>query len=308
MLISKIKACLTLIRPIGWAPFYFPFLLGLIDAGFLSLAKVYLALFIYGPLLAGGIYVLNFYSDIDVDRISKVAKDVEMPKQPFVSGEVSKKEGLILAFILLASGLFLSSLINASVLFVSLLCVFLGVIYSFPPRLKQIPFADIITNSSVGVFCYAAGWLVFRDISGISIYPILWLLFLISSTYLLTVIIDIDGDREAGLKTTAVFLGTNDSVKVSVCLYAISLLFFIIVLVKQINLAYALLAILMLKSPYTFGRLYKDPSLVYKVGKGATVKSIIGFFALLLIYSVIALIGIDDKIVLDEIAKKIWIR
>ncbi len=299
----KIGLYITLTRPMGWAPFYFPLLLGLIDSGFSTLIKVYLTLLIYGPLLTGGIYVLNFYSDIEADRTSKVTKDLEMSKQPFVTGEVSRREGLLLAITLIIFGLILSLLINIQVFIISLISVFLGIIYSFPPRLKQVPLADILVNSLVGGLCYMAGWSVFKDIYEISIYPILWLIFLISATYLLTVIIDIDADKQAGLRTTAVFLGSKRAVRVSFWLYIFSIILFIIVLKNQINLAYIILIPLLIKSPYTYYKLYKNPLQVYDVGRRATLKSVKGVLILLLIYSTFSLVGIDDKTILLELIR-----
>jgi len=300
---NKIASYLKLTRPIGWAPFYFALLFGLIDSGFSSLSNVYLALLIYGPLLAGGIYVLNFYSDIEVDKISKVTKDIEMSKQPFVTGKVSRKEGLILAAILIASGLFLSYLINIQFFIISIIFVFIGIIYSFPPRLKQIPFADVFANSFAGSLCYIAGWVIFKNFFEISVYPIFWIFFLIASTYLLTVIIDIDEDRQSGIKTTAVFLGVKKTVQFSFWLHLTSIILFIIILIKQLNLAYILLMPLMIKSPYAFYKLYKDNSRVYNVGKKSVLKSIVGIFILLFIYSFLSIIGLDDKILLEELMK-----
>lgn len=297
----KIGSYITLTRPLGWAPFYFPLLLGLIDSGFSSLTKVYLTLLIYGPLLAGGIYVLNFYSDIEADRASKVIKDIEMSKQPFVSGKVSRREGLILAAVLITLGLILSLFINIYVFIIGVISIFLGIIYSFPPRLKQVPLADIFVNSSVAGLCYMAGWSVFKDIFEISMYPILWLITLISATYLLTVIIDIDADNQAGLRTTAVFLGAKKAIQISFWLYMLSIILFIIVLKNQINLAYIILIPLLIKSPYTYYKLYRDPSQVYSVGKRATLKSVKGVLILLFIYSVFALVGIDDKAILAKL-------
>ena len=297
----KLISYLKLTRPIGWAPFYFALLFGLIDSGFSSLSDTYLALLIYGPLLAGGIYVLNFYSDIEVDKISKITKDIKMSEQPFVTGKVSRKEGLIFAVILMASGLFLSYAINVQLFIISIIFVFVGIIYSFPPRLKQIPLADVFANSFAGSLCYIAGWVIFKDFFEISVYPVLWIFFLIASTYLLTVIIDIDEDRQSGIKTTAVFLGMKKTVQLSFYLHIISVILFIIVLTKQLSLAYLFLIPLMIKSPYSFYKLCKDNSRVYSVGKKSVLKSIMGIFVLLFIYSFLSIIGLDDKILLEEL-------
>jgi len=304
----KLISYLKLIRPIGWAPFYFALLFGLIDSGFSSLGGVYLTLLIYGPLLAGGIYTLNFYSDIEVDKISKVTKDIEMSKQPFVTGKVSRKEGLILAAILIALGLFLSYLINIQLFIISIIFVFIGIIYSFPPRLKQIPFADVFANSFAGSLCYMAGWVIFKDFFEISVYPILWIFFLIASTYLLTVVINIDEDRQSRIKTTAVFLGIKKTLQLSFWLHIISIVFFIIILIKQLTLAYLLLIPLIIKSPSAFYKLLRDNSRVYITGKKAVLKSIIGIFILLFIYLSFSIAGISDKIFLEELIKIIWLK
>lgn len=302
----KLISYLKLTRPIGWAPFYFALLFGLIDSGFSSLSGVYLTFLIYGPLLTGGIYALNFYSDIEVDKISKVTKDIEMSKQPFVTGEVSHREGLILAVILITLGLFLSYLINTQFFIIGVISVFIGIIYSFPPRLKQIPFADVFANSFAGSLCYIAGWTVFKNFFEISIYPALWIFFLIASTYLLTVIIDIDEDKRSKIKTTAVFLEVKKATRFSFWLHSISIILFIVILIKQLSLAYLLLIPLMIKSPIVFYKLLKDNSQVYVIGKKAVLKSIVGIFVLLFVYSFLSIIGINDKIPLEELTKLLW--
>lgn len=308
---SKIKRktvlYIKLIRPIGWAPFYFPLLFGLIDSGFLSLGSVYLALLIYGPLLTGGIYVLNFYSDIEVDRISNVVKDIEMSKQPFVSGEVSRKEGLFLAAILIIMGLFLSYAIGAQVFIIGVVFTFIGIVYSFPPRLKQIPFADVFANSFAGCLCYVVGWIIFKDFVEMSIYPLLWIFFLIASTYLLTVIMDVKEDKQSGLRTTAVFLGVKKTVQFSFWLCIVSVIFFIVTLINQANLAYVFLTPLIIKGPFSFYKLSKDNSQVCRVGKKLILKSIIGISILVFIYSLFSIIGFDDRTFLEKLLKDLWI-
>jgi len=300
---EKIKAYVTLIRPMGWGPFWFSLLFGLIDSGFSSLDLVYLSMLIYGPLLLGGIYVLNFYSDIEADKLSDVTKDVAMAKQPFVTGKVKPTEGLILAALLLGSGLFLSLMINLQVFLLSLFLVFIGIIYSFPPRLKDMPFGDIAANAiSGGLICYAAGWCAFNDISNIPIYPILWLVSLIAAAYLLTVIIDIEADRRAGLRTTAVVLGVKNSIRLSFLTCIPSLIFYVLILLTQIKIAYLLILPLLIQSPLGFYKAYRKPSRIYRLAKLAIISSLISIIALLLFYSIISILGISDI----SIIKWLW--
>ena len=98
---QRARALLSSLRPIGWIPFLFSLVLGLADAGFVSLREVALSLIIFGPLLSGGIYVVNFYSDIEIDRRSSVVKDLPMWEQPFATGALGAKRALIMAALLL---------------------------------------------------------------------------------------------------------------------------------------------------------------------------------------------------------------
>jgi len=45
-----LKAYIKALRPIGWIPFWFSLLLGMIDGGFHSLPNVAVGLVIFGPL------------------------------------------------------------------------------------------------------------------------------------------------------------------------------------------------------------------------------------------------------------------
>ena len=72
------------------------------------------------------------------------------------------------------------------------------------------------------------------------------------------------------------------------------------------NLAYILLIPLMIKSPYAFYKLCGDNSKVYNVGKKSVLKSIVGIFVLLFIYSFFSIININDKILLEELIRILW--
>jgi len=154
----KLKAYIKALRPIGWIPFWFSLSLGMIDSGFEALPMVAAALIIFGPLLLGGIYMINFYSDIEADRKSSVTKDVRMADQPFASGEIGPRAGLMTAIALMTTAFVLAAFVNIPFLFASLYVGLILTLYSLPPRLKEKPFADIFANSTTAGFAsYAAG-------------------------------------------------------------------------------------------------------------------------------------------------------
>lgn len=298
----KVMAYLTLIRPVGWAPFFFSAVFGVADAGFNSIQSVYWLLLILGPLTLGGIYTLNFYSDREVDRVSNVVKDVVMSKQPFVTGKVKPLEGLLFATALLSTGLVFAWLTDIEVFVLVVILIVIGIIYSFPPRLKAVPFGDVLANSmGAGFIPYAMGWSLFKDVLSMSFLPPLWLTLLIASTYLLTVIIDMESDRKAGLNTTAVCLGVGGTIRLSFAIYLFSLLAYATVLIEKPSLAYLLLLPFLARSPYAYYKLYKNPNQVYHVAKRAVQCSVIGVILILSVYSLLNLLGISVDIISREV-------
>jgi len=301
---DKIRSYITLVRPVGWVPFLFPLLFGLIDAGFQSLKLVYLMSLICGPLLAGGIYTLNFYYDIEADKKSDVVKDIVMAEQPFITGKVGRLEGLLLAGVLITLGLSLAWMINKTVLSLGVLAVIIGIIYSFPPRLKDVPFGDVAVNSIVAALCYLVGWSTFKDIGDVTIYPILWILLLIAATYLLTVVIDIEVDRRAKLKTTAIHLGLERAITLSFYIYLLSFALYVLTLVISLKLSYLLIMPLLMMGLFNYQNLLKEknPAKAYRLAKRATITCAATIMILLLIYSLVSLLGLTD----EKIFSFIW--
>jgi len=285
---EKLSSYAVLMRPVGWVPFLFPLVFGLIDSGTfsLNLGLAYLLVVIYGPLLLGSIYILNFYSDIEVDRITTIKKDVMMSKQPFVTGKIRPSEGLLFATLLLVSGLVLSFMINLQVFLLSLASAIVGILYSLPPRLKDLPFLDIVTNSfSAGFICYTSGWCASRSLVTIPVLPIAWLTSLIASTYLLTVIIDYEPDKKTGLRTTATILGVRRSAALSAIIYCISMISYASVATSDAKLHYLLPLPFLLLSPYGYYKVLKAPTpeKAYKLGKLAVEACVVVLLLLLLI-------------------------
>lgn len=264
------------------------------DTEISNLGLFYFSIIVCGPLLLGAIYTLNFYSDIKVDRISTIKKDVIMSKQPFATGKVKPLEGILFAGVLIGLGLMASWIINFCVFLLAVVGVIIGIIYSFPPRLKDLPFGDIIANSvSAGFICYAMGWCTLKGFSEVPILRAAWFMCLIASTYLLTVIIDFDSDKKAGLRTTTTFLGVEKSIKLSFSIYIASLIFYILILLNSPPFHYFLLIPFLIKSSHGYCKVYRDPSLekVYRLGEKAVKACVVVLLLLMILYPFLSLLG-----------------
>jgi 4-hydroxybenzoate polyprenyltransferase len=220
-----------------------------------------------------------------------------MSKQPFVTGDVKPKEGLLFASLLLLGGLMSAWVIHVETFLLAIVLVVIGIIYSFTPRLKDKPFGDVLANAIAGgVLCYAMGWSVFRNLYSMPILQPVWLTLLLGATYLLTVIIDMEADKKAGLNTTAVYLGKKGTVHASSIIYFLSLAAYVMILIRGLSIAYLVLLPLLVRSPYTYYKLYKNPSRVYHVARRAVVSSFVGLILLLGIYTVLNVLGISGAL------------
>jgi 4-hydroxybenzoate polyprenyltransferase len=292
---GKLVAILTAIRPLGWAPTLFALIFGIIDARADSVFGSLLLMLCYGPLLAGYGYVVNFMSDSNIDRQSSVKKDIVMTKQPFATGALSKREGFFIACLLAGSGLLLSWHVSVSVFVTGCGLLILGTAYSYPPRLKGVPLLDVVANGAIVALCYVAGWVAFEPISSISLFPILWIFFLVAATYMLTVLIDIECDRECGIRSIAVVFGTSNTAKLAFACYLISMVFYVICAATLQRISYYLVGIGLFWAMKSFFQLAKDPhpERIYAVAKKATLAAAISVPVLGLIYWLLILLGMQ---------------
>jgi len=230
MLIKRINTLYKLLRPIPCLAFLFCFLFGALDSSItifpILLYTFFVLFFIWGPNS-----LINLYSDIKVDKKFKHIKDIDLSKQPFVAGEITKSSGLMLYLVLVGISLFVSFNINMIFFFLTTSSLVLGILYSSPPiRAKGIPIADIIFNSLGGTISYLLGWSLTQNIFGVHIFTVFWLSFLLASTYTFTIYDDYEEDKGVGIKTTAVFLGKKLTNKLSAILFFVSLTFYFVTL------------------------------------------------------------------------------
>jgi 4-hydroxybenzoate polyprenyltransferase len=168
-------------------------------------------LFAYLAYFCGSFFssTLNFYADVEADKVHDgMYKDQDISKQPFVTGEVSKKEAAVvfavtgagcIAFSLLVNLRFAAFMIGAVLL--------LGVLYSHPWfRFKEKPVLDIVTNATGAVLILIAGMAIVSSDYPPAIPMIFGWLFS-AAMYMPSVANDVPFDEAAGYRTSGVVFG-----------------------------------------------------------------------------------------------------
>gem|GEM_PF-6127236 len=296
---SFAQSYLIAIRPVGWAPTLFATTFGLIDGGFNDSLTIVLCLLAFGPLLAGSAYVLNFLADAEDDKRSEVKKDIVMAHQPFSTGALSVRQGVVMAVLHGICGLTALGLLGVGPLLVGVAVILLGTVYSLPPRLKRLPLMDVASNGSIVSLCYIGGRLTQAGLRPSAALPALWIFFLVSATYLLTEIIDHSADARSGVLTTAVLLGIERTVRFSCVLYALSFLLFVAAASGERKLNYFVIAPGIVWALASFAKriLYPEKWDMSRLAKRATVSAVLSTILLISMYIILRTLGVQSPVI-----------
>jgi 4-hydroxybenzoate polyprenyltransferase len=168
-------------------------------------------LFAYLAYFCGSFFssTLNFYADVPADRVHDgLYKDQDISKQPFVSGEMSKLETVLVFAVTGIGCVVFSVLVNwRFAVFMVGAVLLLGVLYSHPWfRFKEKPVLDIVTNATGAVLILYAGMaIVSRD--NPPFIPILFGWLFSAAMYMPSVANDVPFDKAAGYRTSGVVFG-----------------------------------------------------------------------------------------------------
>lgn len=174
----------------------------------------YTVLFAYLAYFCGSFFssTLNFYADVPADRVHDgLYKDQDISKQPFVTGEVSKKEGYVIFAITGIGCVVFSVLVNwRFAAFMVGAVLLLGVLYSHPWfRFKEKPVLDIVTNATGAVLILIAGMAIVSSDFPPAIPMIFGWLFS-AAMYMPSVANDVPFDAAAGYRTSGVVFGQKN--------------------------------------------------------------------------------------------------
>lgn len=173
---DKFKGIPKLARITSWSPYLLPFSIGIAyGCSFysnLNPIDLLIALIAISSSLSFG-FGLNFYTDQDVDRLHDgKLKDIDLGKQPILSGLVSEKEAVSfckLTFVMSFLGFFVNIIFG---ILIALNTVVLGIVYSLPPfRFKAKPVGDVAINVISGSILLFLAGIIFKEyISWIPLY------------------------------------------------------------------------------------------------------------------------------------------
>jgi len=207
---------LFILRPLILIPVWDFFLIGSYLArqkgGFTI--EIIFGLMIY-TFIMGGVYILNQITDIETDKINK---KLFLLSGGYIKTKYAYIEMSILWILAIVFSLQFSKTFIIFI-FVSLL---MGILYSLPPiKLKGKPILDTLSNGiGYGMINFGVGWLVFRNFEWFMFLKFLPYFLSICAVFINTTIVDIEGDKKVGEKTTGVFLKEGVSYIASTILMA----------------------------------------------------------------------------------------
>jgi 4-hydroxybenzoate polyprenyltransferase len=201
---------IRLTRPIAWIVFLLPVMVGF-DLGASKDTLPGLVIFGLGAIffvLCFG-FSANALGDIDVDIYHDGrTKDMDLSRQPLVTGEISIRQVKLLCLLFLVGSLLCAILVGLYFVLIIIVLDAIGFIYSLPPiRLKKRPIGDIMCNALLGVFFFLAGMTIGKAYVNLLLVIIVFLIA--SNFYIPTVMTDYEFDKKVGLRTSAVVYGGN---------------------------------------------------------------------------------------------------
>ena len=203
-------------KPIGILLLLWPTLWALWIAGYGRPAWMLVAIFVLGTILmrsAG--CIINDYADREFDALVERTRD-----RPLATGQVSKKEALLLAAVLALCAFALVLFLPRLVIMLSVPALLLAASYPYTKRFFAIPQAWLGIAFGFGIpMAFAAQW----D----RVPSQAWLLLLGNMLWTIAydteyAMVDRDDDLRIGIKTSAITFGRYDVAAVMVC-YAMAL-------------------------------------------------------------------------------------
>ena len=176
--------------------------------------EILLGLVIY-TMVMGGVYILNQICDVETDRFNK--------KLFLISGGIVsiRNASRFLTGLWLAAVILSYRFGSTFQLFIGI-SLAIGVLYSVPPfKLKGKPLLDTLANAlGYGLVNFCVGWLLIRSLGLPALVLFLPYVLTIAAVFVNTTLVDLEGDRQAGEITTAVWLKTPGSLLTSTLLAA----------------------------------------------------------------------------------------
>ncbi len=165
-----------------------------------------LAILLVNMLAAGFGFVINEVEDAPADMLHPLKRR----RNPIAAGRLSRRAGLAVAIALGGIALGLSALLGWAVFVISLVSLVLAWAYSWRSiRLKAMPLVDLLEHSwGLAGQQFVLTYLALGGEAWHVVWPVLAALMLVSMYgQFYNELHDLETDRRAGIRTTAVFIG-----------------------------------------------------------------------------------------------------
>jgi 4-hydroxybenzoate polyprenyltransferase len=139
--------------------------------------------------------------------------------------QFEKTKLLVLGVVAGAIGFVWLYLFSPVLVLPALIVYALWIIYSFPGGLKRVPLLGLLTAFAGQLVHFHLGYFVFDELSIESVLIAGYFSLLFTAGHALHEVIDYEADKEAGLKTSAVFFGRSFLNKVSTALFVLAALY-----------------------------------------------------------------------------------
>lgn len=254
-------AVLELLKPITWFPPMWAFACGVVSSGVSIIDNWHIALtglILAGPLVCAMSQAINDWYDRDVDAINE-------PHRPIPSGRIPGLWGVYIAAIWTVLSLLVASTLGTWVLVATAIGLLLAWAYSAPPlRLKR---NGWLGNAACGFSYEGLAWVTGTAAmlgGALPPTPVLLIacLYSIGAHGIMTLndFKAIKGDREMGIKSLPVLLGTDRAAQVACAIMTIPQVIVILLLVSwHEHISAAVVTLLLAGQMLMMRRLLRSP-------------------------------------------------
>ena len=167
------------------------------------------------------VFIVNQLGDIDTDQLHQ-----EKAQLPLSSGQLSRRQGWMIALIFFVAGTLMALLVGIVYLLVLSAIIIFALIYSLPPiRLKARPFLDLaMIGVAFGSWAILVAWVVLFSLPEIPLLLLIGAGFFYAGTHGIHTASDYAADSKAGVNTTAVVLGPKLTARIGIILIGLGLL------------------------------------------------------------------------------------
>lgn len=255
-----LRDVVELSKPVTWFPPMWAFMCGVVSSG-VSLTTnwqfLLAGIVLTGPVVCGTSQIINDWCDRHVDAINE-------PDRPIPSGRIPGRWGMGIAFAGGALSLLVGAALGPWVFIATCVALFFGWAYSSPPlRLKRSgwlgPAACALSYEGLSWFTGAA--VMLAALPNINVLAVL-LLYSFGAFGIMTLndFKAVEGDRETGLRSLPVTLGTRNAALISCFVMALAQVAVIALLALEgMTNSAAVVAIFLVAQLACMMRLMKNP-------------------------------------------------